>query len=308
MRGRRGALCDRDDTCRNQRGPGPVAQGVTGTVIPRQTGPQGRPAPPGARGGRGRNGSAAAAEGAAGGAVAEAAVGDPVTRSAAGSAAGTAGSAAGTAAAAAAGAGSGGVPPPGVLRCDVLEMPAEAGWGVLRGRPATGPVALTGGRMRFLIAEGGAAELPGLLDWLEWGGIPLDLSAAPAAVQSWPPTLWLRPPGRAALARLPAVRLPVGTGAGRGAGVVDGVVDGGVAADTADAEAAGDVVRGADMDGDGGGADGAAVPARNRVADRPDLVRLVSAAATACHRLALNVSRSPFRMPRGCSPEHGHAR
>ncbi|GAA2128722.1 hypothetical protein GCM10009802_36200 [Streptomyces synnematoformans] len=129
-------------------------------------------------------------------------------------------------------------------------------------------------------------------------------------MQSWPPTLWLRPPGRAALARLPAVRLPVGTGAGRGAGVVDGVVDGGVAADTADAEAAGDVVRGADMDGDGdgGGADGAAVPARNRVADRPDLVRLVSAAATACHRLALNVSRSPFRMPRGCSPEHGHAR
>lgn len=250
MQGRRSALCDRDDTCRNQRGFDPVAQDVTGTVIPRQTGPQGRPAPAGGSDPRGRNGSAVES-----------------------------------------------------LRCDVLEMPAEAGWGVLRGRPATGPVALTGGRMRFLIAEGGAAELPGLLDWLEWGGIPLDLSAAPAAVRSWPPTLWLRPPGKAALARLPAVRLPVGTGAGRGGGVVDGdVVED-------DVDVVGDVVRDAvEMDGDRSYADGDAVPARNRVADRPDLVRLVSAAATACHRLALNVSRSPFRMPRGCSPEHGHAR
>ncbi|WBB64530.1 hypothetical protein O7599_17445 [Streptomyces sp. WMMC500] len=198
--------------------------------------------------------------------------------------------------------------PPAALRCDVLDMPAEAGWAVLRGRPATGPVGLTGGRMRFLIAEGGAADLPGLLDWLEWGGIPLDLSAAPAAVRSWPPTLWLRPPVRAALARLPAVRLPVGTGAGRWGGVVDGDVvgegtDGGGDADR-DA-----VVRDAvEIDGDLSDANGDAVPARNRVADRPDLVRLVSAAATACHRLALNVSRSPFRMPRGCSPEHGHAR
>ncbi|GAA2128715.1 hypothetical protein GCM10009802_36190 [Streptomyces synnematoformans] len=137
-------------------------------MIPRQTGPQGRPAPPGARGGRGRNGSAAAAEGAAEAAEAEAAFGDAVARSAAAAVAGSAAGSVAGSARAAAGAGSGGVPPPGVLRCDVLEMPAEAGWGVLRGRPATGPVALTGGRMRFLIAEGGAAELPA--GWTGWSG------------------------------------------------------------------------------------------------------------------------------------------
>ncbi|MEO3840273.1 hypothetical protein [Streptomyces sp. B22F1] len=245
---------------------------MTGPVIPRQTGPQGRPAPAGGSGARGRKGPGADGGG-----------------EAAGETAGRAPSA--------------GVLPAGALRCDVLEMPSEAGWAVLRRRPATGPVGLAGGRMRFLIAEGGAAELPGLLDWLEWGGIPLDLSAAPAAVRSWPPTLWLRPPGRAALARLPAVRLPVGTGAGRGGGVVDGEGVG------EDADGVRDTGRDAvELDGDRGDADGGAVPARNRVADRPDLVRLVSAAATACHRLALNVSRSPFRMPRGCSPEHGHAR
>lgn len=291
MRGRSSALCDGNDTCRNQRRPDPVAQGVSGTVIPRQTGPQGRPAP---AGGYGWNGPAAerAPESASEPDV-ESAV-EPDGESDGEMAVETV-----------AGASPRGVPPPGALRCDVLEMPAEAGWDVLRGRPATGPVALTGGRMRFLIAEGGAAELPGLLDWLEWGGIPLDLSAAPAAVRSWPPTLWLRPPGRAALARLPAVRLPVGTGAGRGGGVVDGDVG----EDDMGVHVAGGVVRNAvETDGDRGGTDGAVVPARNRVTDRPDLVRLVSAAATACHRLTLNVSRSPFRMPRGCSPEHGHAR
>lgn len=299
MRGRRSALCDRDDTCRNQRGRDRVAQGVTGSVIPRQTGPQGRPGPAGGSGARGRNGSGTGPGG---------------TRAAAGTAAGSAtGNATGAAAGSAtrAAAGSAGAPAAGglsagALRCDVLEMPAEAGWAVLRRRPATGPVGLTGGRMRFLIAEGGAAELPGLLDWLEWGGIPLDLSAAPAAVRSWPPTLWLRPPGRAALARLPAVRLPVGTEAGRGGGVVDGD---GVGDDAYGVEDVEDAVRvAAEWDGDRSDADGGAVPARNRVADRPDLVRLVSAAATACHRLTLNLSRSPFRMPRGCSPEHGHAR
>ncbi|MFW6691692.1 hypothetical protein [Streptomyces sp. MAR4 CNX-425] len=235
---------------------------MTGTVIPRQTGPRGEPAP---AGGHGRSGPAA----------------DPAAEP--------------------------GPDRPGALRCDVLEMPAEAGWAVLRGRPATGPVALGAGRMRFLIAEGGAAELPGLLDWLEWGGIPLDLSAAPAALRTWPPTLWLRPPGRAALARLPAVRLPVGSGAGRGGGVVDGDGMDGDGVDGTDVRAAGGVARSAAGAG-GNGTDGAVAPARHRGADRPDLVRLVSAAATACHRLALNVSRSPFRMPRGCSPEHGHAR
>lgn len=79
------------------------------------------------------------------------------------------------------------------LRFDVLELPAAAGRGVLRrmGR-ATGPVALLGSRMRLLVAAGGAEELPGLLDWLEWGGISLDLTALGADGRMTAPL----PPGR----------------------------------------------------------------------------------------------------------------
>ncbi|MFI8963624.1 SCO3374 family protein [Streptomyces sp. NPDC053493] len=88
------------------------------------------------------------------------------------------------------------------LRFDVLELPATAGRGVLRrlGR-ATGPVALMGRRMRLLVAAGSAEELPGLLDWLEWGGISLDLgmlgadgrmTAPEPPVRPGPPV----PPGR----------------------------------------------------------------------------------------------------------------
>ncbi|WP_222723649.1 SCO3374 family protein, partial [Streptomyces sp. t39] len=79
------------------------------------------------------------------------------------------------------------------IHFDVLEMPAAAGSALLR-RAAAGPVALQGGRMRLLVAAGSAEELPGLLDWLEWGGVALDLTAAgaggrmtapvPAAVRS----------------------------------------------------------------------------------------------------------------------------
>ena len=69
------------------------------------------------------------------------------------------------------------------LRFDVLELPATAGRGVLRRMgAATGPVALMGRRMRLLVAAGSAEELPGLLDWLEWGGISLDLAVLGADV------------------------------------------------------------------------------------------------------------------------------
>lgn len=62
-------------------------------------------------------------------------------------------------------------------RFDVLEMPSDAGAELLRRPLATGPVALMGRRMRFLVAAGSADELDGLLDWLEWGGVALDLTA-----------------------------------------------------------------------------------------------------------------------------------
>ncbi|MBO3674144.1 SCO3374 family protein [Streptomyces sp. NEAU-YJ-81] len=100
---------------------------------------------------------------------------------------------------------------------DVIELPAVAGLAMLRRVPRTGPVAVEGAWMRLLVALGSADELPGLLDWLEWGAVALDLGAigaggritAPCPSRSWPPPLaagapgercpqeaavWLRPP------------------------------------------------------------------------------------------------------------------
>ena len=63
------------------------------------------------------------------------------------------------------------------LRFDVLEVPTAAGMAVLRRMRRTGPVACAGDRVVLLVAAGSAEEVPGLLDWLEWGGIELDLRA-----------------------------------------------------------------------------------------------------------------------------------
>ncbi|MFC8432622.1 SCO3374 family protein [Streptomyces sp. NPDC057253] len=63
------------------------------------------------------------------------------------------------------------------LRFDVLDIPAAAGHAALRHLTAGSPVAVRGDRMRLLVAAGSADELPGILDWLEWGRLPLDLHA-----------------------------------------------------------------------------------------------------------------------------------
>ncbi|MEV5419344.1 SCO3374 family protein [Streptomyces albogriseolus] len=148
-----------------------------------------------------------------------------------------------------------GVPPRLVVgvRFDVLDVPAEAGGAALErlGGAARGfPVALQEDRMRLLIAAGGADELPGLLEWLEWGGLGLDLRAlgegrlmdAPApwtagagpAPRGHPAAgrpgdgrpdspqgaaVWLRPPepGREAEASLPTLSA-MGTRSPRGVG------------------------------------------------------------------------------------------
>ncbi|MFF8844734.1 SCO3374 family protein [Streptomyces sp. NPDC015127] len=97
---------------------------------------------------------------------------------------------------------------------DVLELPADAGAAVLRRTERTGPVAVQGRRMRLLVAAGSAEELPGLLDWLEWGGVALDLTAVGEGGRMTAPpppgrdhvrgaARWLRPPGRGS--RLPAL-------------------------------------------------------------------------------------------------------
>ncbi|MET7701302.1 MULTISPECIES: SCO3374 family protein [unclassified Streptomyces] len=95
------------------------------------------------------------------------------------------------------------------LRFDVLEVPAEAGFAALRHLGPASPVVLHGDRMRVLVAAGGADELPGLLDWLEWGSLALDLSGigAGGTMAAPPPpgldgsqagsqgaAMWLRPP------------------------------------------------------------------------------------------------------------------
>ncbi|MFJ8869128.1 SCO3374 family protein [Streptomyces sp. NPDC102473] len=138
------------------------------------------------------------------------------------------------------------------LRFDVLELPAAAGHAALRRVGRTGPVVVAGRRMWLLVAAGAADELPGLLDWLEWGGIALDLSAlgvgghipAPAppggATGSPGAACWLRPPGSRQ-----EVELSLPTLGGLG----------------------------------------------SRGGDTPDLVRLVDAAATECHRARLARAR-----------------
>ncbi|MET7270346.1 SCO3374 family protein [Streptomyces flaveolus] len=104
------------------------------------------------------------------------------------------------------------------VRFDVLDVPAVAGHEALRRQADGFPVALRGERMLLLVAAGGADELPGLLHWLEWGSLALDLRAVGAgglmdaplppesrpAGPSSPPSghdasqgaaVWLRPPG-----------------------------------------------------------------------------------------------------------------
>ncbi|BAG20946.1 MULTISPECIES: SCO3374 family protein [Streptomyces] len=139
---------------------------------------------------------------------------------------------------------------------DVLELPAEAGRAVLRRGVRTGPVLLSGTRMGLLVAAGGADELPGLLDWLEWGPVALDLTAVGAGGRVTAPPLpgapgdspgaavWLRPPEPR---RAPESVLPALSGLGSSGG------------------------------------------------DAPDLVRLVDAAATECHRVRLSRPRSGAR-------------
>ncbi|MFC9848049.1 SCO3374 family protein [Streptomyces sp. NPDC060223] len=170
------------------------------------------------------------------------------------------------------------------LRFDVLDVPAEAGYAVLRRhmRPGTGsPVALhtgrptRGERMRFLVAPGSADELPGLLDWLEWGALTLDLRAigAGGSIEApGPPDL-----GTSQGAGSAGACSPVSPGAGppltspQGAAVWLRPPEPGCEVEsslpTMSALPALSAV------GGGGGA--------------PDLVRLVDTMATQCHRVRL---------------------
>lgn len=162
------------------------------------------------------------------------------------------------------------------VRFDVLEAPAEAGFAALRHLGTASPVALCGGRMRLLVAAGGAEELPGLLAWLEWGALARDLTAAGAGGHIEAPP----PPGKtpAAVPSDPAGTpgsrpLPLGRNESQGAAVWLRPPEPGCEVELLLPTLS--AVRG------GGGA--------------PDLVRLVDTMATHCHRVRLRRScAQPF--------------
>ncbi|MFE0509334.1 SCO3374 family protein [Streptomyces sp. NPDC058964] len=161
------------------------------------------------------------------------------------------------------------------VRFDVLDVPAEAGAAAL-GRLGPGsPVALQGDRMRLLVAAGSAEELPGLLGWLEWGTLALDIVAlgVNGRMDAPPPSerasAGPRPVPRGRSRSMPAAPVP---GALQGAAVW---------------------LR---PPGPGRGA-GTSLPtlsAMGGVGGAPDLVRLVDTVATHCHRI---------RLRRGCAAQ-----
>ncbi|WP_199825145.1 SCO3374 family protein [Streptomyces maremycinicus] len=143
-------------------------------------------------------------------------------------------------------------------RFDVLDVPAEAGLAALRRLAPGSPVAVRGDRMLLLVAAGGAEEVPGILRWLEWGTLPLDLTATGA--------------GGLIEAPLP----PPGTDQGRGRGPDHpGPVQGAAVwlrPPVAGREAEASLPTMSALGGVGGA---------------PDLVRLVDTLATHCHRVRL---------------------
>jgi hypothetical protein len=145
------------------------------------------------------------------------------------------------------------------LRFDVLEAPTEAGSAALRHLGPGSPVALCGGRMRLLVAAGSAEELPGLLDWLEWGTLALDLVALGAGGRMDAPL----PPERALRDGADtALRVP---------GPVEGAA----------------VWLRPPEPWCGADASFPTLPAMGGVGGAPDLVRLVDTVATQCHRIRL---------------------
>ncbi len=145
------------------------------------------------------------------------------------------------------------------VRFDALGVPEEAGFAVLGRVPATGPVALDrrAGRMWFLTAQGSADELPELLGWLDWGGVALGLTALGTGGRIVAPAPW---EGRSAAGRRQEAL--------EGPGAVEAVW-------VRPPEPGCEVERTLPETGLGGDV------------GAPDLVRLVSTAATECHRSRL---------------------
>ncbi|MFF8942657.1 SCO3374 family protein [Streptomyces sp. NPDC014864] len=143
-------------------------------------------------------------------------------------------------------------------RFDVLDVPVEAGRAALRHLGPHSPVAVQGDRMRLLVAAGSAEELPGLLEWLEWGVVGLDLLALGAGTLTDAPL----PPEAGPAGGRP--RAP-GRSGSQGAAVWLRPPEPGREVETS-------------------------LPTLSAVGGRggtPDLVRVVDTAATQCHRIRL---------------------
>ncbi|RLL68276.1 SCO3374 family protein [Streptomyces sp. Z26] len=134
-------------------------------------------------------------------------------------------------------------------RFDALRLPADAGLPLLARTRDAGPALRAGADVWLLIAEGAAAEVPGLLRWLDWGTLAdgLGLRAVGAGGRVPAPVPGAQDPGDATWVLPPRP----GRDCGR------------------------------DLPALGIGGD----------AGTPDLVRLVAAAATECHRALL---RRPY--------------
>ncbi|MFE9020652.1 SCO3374 family protein [Streptomyces sp. NPDC007808] len=167
---------------------------------------------------------------------------------------------------------------------DVLDVPAAAGRAALRHLAPDSPVALDGDRMRLLMAPGSAREVSSVLDWLEWGTLPLDLTVLGEGDLMEAPL----PPGQGALmaVRLPKGPGPHGQGLSAGLSVVRPLPLGRTAA-----------VQGAAVwlrPPEPGGEVEASLPTLSALGGgggAPDLVRVLGTVATHCHRLRLRRSR-----------------
>ena len=162
---------------------------------------------------------------------------------------------------------------------DVVSVPEAAGREALArllgyGQPAVapGPVALSAsGRVLFYVADGGAEDLPELLEWLDWGGVRLDLTAVRAAELADPPVRWLHP------ATVPMQR--PGGPAPNPAAAADSATDG---------DGAGNL-NGAEVPPEGG-TRRSAYPTPG-LPEPPELIALLATLAAACHRLAVAAAR-----------------